>query len=80
MIDLGKIDDIVNRLSESLPPGVTRLREDLEKQFRSVLNAAFEKMELVTREEFDIQKSVLQKTELKLKQLEQQLEVLDGKK
>ncbi len=80
MIDLGKIDDIVNRLSESLPPGVTRLREDLEKQFRSVLKAAFEKMELVTREEFDIQKSVLQKTELKLKQLEQQLEVLDGKK
>ncbi len=77
MIDLGKIDDIVNRLSDSLPPGARRLREDLEKQFRSILKTAFEKMNLLTREEFDIQKSVLERTQLKLEALERQLEKLE---
>ena len=78
MIDLGKIDDIVNRLSDSLPPGANRLREDLETQFRSILKTAFEKMDLVTREEFDIQKSVLERTRIKLEALERQLDELEG--
>jgi BMFP domain-containing protein YqiC len=78
MIDLGKIDDIVNRLSESLPPGVNRLKEDMESQFRSVLKGAFEKMDLVTREEFDIQKSVLKRTQAKLEALEKQLNELES--
>jgi BMFP domain-containing protein YqiC len=78
MIDLGKIDDIVNRLSESLPPGVTRLKDDMETQFRSVLKTAFEKMDLVTREEFDIQKSVLERTQVKLESLERLLKDLES--
>lgn len=78
MIDLGKIDEIVTRLSESLPPGATRLKEDAETQFRSVLKSAFEKMELVTREEFDIQKSVLERAQIKLEALERQLEEMEN--
>jgi len=78
MIDLGKIDEIVTRLSESLPPGAIRLKEDAEAQFRTVLKAAFEKMELVTREEFDIQKSKLERTRIKLEALERQLDELDS--
>ena len=77
MIDLGKIDDIVNRLSDSLPPAASRLREDMEAQFRSVLKSAFQRMDLVTREEFDIQKSVLERTQQKLEALQQQLEELE---
>ena len=77
MIDLGKIDDIVNRLSESLPPGANRLKEDAQTQFRTILKAAFEKMELVSREEFDIQKSVLERTQIKLESLQRQLEELE---
>jgi BMFP domain-containing protein YqiC len=77
MIDLGKIDEIVSRLGESLPPGAARLREDMESQFRSVLKSAFEKMELVTREEFDIQTSVLERARIKLEALERQLEELE---
>ena len=77
MIDLGKIDEIVNRLSASLPPGASRLKEDAESQFRSVLKSAFEKMELVTREEFDIQASVLERTRIKLEALERRLDELD---
>ena len=77
MIDLGKIDDIVNRLSESLPPGANRLKEDAQTQFRTILKAAFEKMDLVSREEFDIQKSVLERTQIKLESLQRQLEELE---
>ena len=77
MIDLGKIDEIVNRLSDSLPPGANRLKEDMESQFRSVLKSAFEKMELVTREEFDIQTSVLERSRVKLEALERQLDELE---
>ena len=76
MIDLGKIDEIVTKLSESLPPGATRLREDVEERFRPVLQKAFEKMELVTREEFDTQNALLERLQTKLEALEQQLEEL----
>ncbi len=77
MIDLGKIDDIVSRLSNALPPGAIQLKDDLESQFRSVLKSAFEKMDLVTREEFDIQKAVLERTRVKLEALERQLDELE---
>lgn len=77
MIDLGKIDEIVTRLSEAMPPGARRIQEDLETRFRAVLTSAFEKMDLVTREEFDIQSSVLERTRLKLEALEQKLRELE---
>ncbi len=77
MIDLGKIDDIVSRLSSALPPGATQLKDDLETQFRSVLKSAFEKMDLVTREEFDIQKAVLERARVKLGALERLLDELE---
>jgi BMFP domain-containing protein YqiC len=78
MIDLGKIDEIVTRLSASLPPGASQLKEDLEAQFKTVLKSAFEKMDLVTREEFDIQSSVLERARIKLEALERQLAELEG--
>lgn len=77
MIDLGKIDEIVTRLSEAMPPGARRIQEDLETRFRDVLTSAFEKMDLVTRKEFDIQASVLERTRLKLEALEQKLRELE---
>jgi BMFP domain-containing protein YqiC len=77
MVDLGKIDDIVTRLSEAMPPGARRIQKDLEARFRVVLTSAFEKMDLVTREEFDIQSSVLERTRLKLEALERKLRDLE---
>jgi BMFP domain-containing protein YqiC len=77
MIDLGKIDEIVTKLSDSLPPGAARLQEDLEQQFRSILQKAFAKMELVTREEFDAQLATLERMRVKLESLERQLEQLE---
>jgi hypothetical protein len=77
MIDLGKIDELATRLSEALPPGAQRLREDARARFRSVLKSAFEKMDLVSREEFDIQSAVLERTRAKLEAIEQQLLALE---
>ena len=77
MIVLGKIDEIVTKLSDSLPPGAARLQEDLEQQFRSILQKAFAKMELVTREEFDAQLATLERMRVKLESLERQLEQLE---
>lgn len=77
MIDLGKIDELATRLSESLPPGARRLQEDAEARFKSVLKSAFRKMDLVSREEFDIQSAVLERTRIKLEAIEQQLKELE---
>jgi hypothetical protein len=77
MIDLRKIDEIVTRLSEAMPPGARRIQKDLETRFRAVLTSALEKMDLVTREEFDIQSTVLERTQLKLEALEQKLRELE---
>ncbi|MGR8934268.1 MAG: ubiquinone biosynthesis accessory factor UbiK [Gammaproteobacteria bacterium] len=70
MFDAKSLDEIANRLAGSIPPGLQALREDMEKNFRAILQSAFAKMDLVTREEFEVQKGVLAKTRQKLEALE----------
>lgn len=65
------INDIVSRLLGSIPPGVRNLPKDLEKNFKSVLQQSFKKMDFVTREEFDVQVKVLERTRKKLEALEE---------
>lgn len=77
MIDLKLIDDLSRKLTESLPPGLLRLKEETDEQFRLVLTRAFERMNLVTREEFDAQSAVLARTREKLEGLQQQIEELE---
>ncbi len=73
------IDELSKRLGEILPPGVHVLKEDMEKNIRGVLQAAFSKMDLVSREEFEVQARVLQRTREKLEALEKQLAELEAK-
>jgi BMFP domain-containing protein YqiC len=61
MFDPKSIDDIASRLSDAIPPGLNNFKEDLEKNFRAILQSALGKMDLVTREEFEVQKGVLAK-------------------
>ena len=70
MFDPKSIDDIATRLSDAIPPGLSSLKEDMEKNFRAILQGALGKMDLVTREEFEVQKGVLAKTRSKLEDLE----------
>jgi BMFP domain-containing protein YqiC len=63
-------------LGDSLPPGVAQLKDDLEDQFRTVLAGAFERMNLVGREEYDAQCAILEATRVKLAELERRLDDL----
>ena len=78
MIDLKAIDDLARRLNDLVPPGLEGARTDLEKNFRAALQAGLGKLDLVTREEFEVQKAVLRRTREKLEALERQLEALDA--
>ncbi|MCG6116996.1 MAG: accessory factor UbiK family protein [Aquimonas sp.] len=73
MIRLKALDDLAHRLSELLPPGLEDARVDLEKNFRAALHSGFGKLDLVTREEFDVQRAVLLRTREKLALLERML-------
>ena len=77
MFDPKAIDDIANRLADTIPPGLNALKEDMEKNFRAILQSAFGKLDLVTREEFEVQKAVLAKTRQKLEALEGQVAALE---
>ncbi len=70
MFDPKSIDDIANRLADAVPPGLNNLKEDMEKNFHAILQGALGKLDLVTREEFEVQKAVLAKTRSKLEELE----------
>lgn len=77
MIDLKLIDELSRKLADSLPPGLVRLKEEADAQFRLVLTRAFERMNFVTREEFDAQSAVLLRTREKLEKLEKQIAALE---
>ncbi len=78
MIDTKKLDEIARRLAEVVPPGVKAVRDDMEKNFRSVLQSAFSRMDLVTREEFEVQQALLSRTREKLDELVHRLAELEG--
>lgn len=72
--DFTTLDDITRKLAESLPREWKKAGEDIEARFRQVLEAQLSKLDLVTREEFEIQKRVLERSREKLEQLEKKLE------
>ena len=75
------LEQIVNRVSEQLsqvlPPGVRQLRGDLEENIKAVLREALARMELVTREEFDIQATLLARARSRLEAVEAELRALE---
>ncbi|MCC5868681.1 MAG: accessory factor UbiK family protein [Gammaproteobacteria bacterium] len=72
------LDELARRLAESVPEGVRAAGADLEKNFRGLLQSGFSRMDLVTREEFEIQAGVLARTREKLEALEARLAELEG--
>jgi hypothetical protein len=73
------IDDLARRLAGSVPEGMLALRRDLEQNFKGVLQSQLASLDLVTREEFDVQANVLKRTREKLAALEQRLAGLENK-
>ena len=78
MIDLAQLDELARRLSSLVPPGLREGREELQQNFKSVLQAGLGKLDLVTREEFEVQRAVLARTREKLEALERDLAALGG--
>ncbi len=77
MIDPKIFDELAHKLAATLPPGFQELQQDLEKNFRAALQAALGKLDLVTREEFEVQSELLSRTRIKLEQLEQRVTELE---
>ena len=77
-MDNFRIDEIARRLLESLPPAFRTMSRDLETNFRAVLRSSLGKLELVTRDEFDTQTRVLERTRARLAELEARLQALEG--
>lgn len=76
-MDLRMIDDLTRRLGEALPPGLTQKKEEMENQFRAVLTTAFERMNLVSRDEFDAQCAVLEEARQKIAELQRRMQELE---
>ena len=73
-----RIEDLAGKLAGLLPPALRGLRAELEDNFRAVLRANLEKLELVSRERFDVQAELLARTQIKLKTLEARLAALES--
>lgn len=72
------IDELARRLSAHVPQAVTAVRRDLEDNFKAVLQAGLAKLDLVTRQEFDVQAGVLRRTREKLEALESRLAAFEN--
>ncbi len=68
------IENLAEKLAAAVPEGLRSMREDLEHNFRAVLRSSLSKLDLVTREEFEVQEAVLARTREKLEALEAKLE------
>ncbi|HXK55438.1 MAG: accessory factor UbiK family protein [Gammaproteobacteria bacterium] len=79
MIDPKVLDDLAKRVASSVPAGLQSMQGELQKNLRAALTAGLSRLDLVTREEFDIQASVLLRTREKLELLERQMKELEQK-
>ena len=71
------IEKLARKLAESLPQGLRSVRDELERNFLAVLRSGLSKLDLVTREEFDVQEAVLARTREKLQALEARLRAIE---
>jgi len=79
MIDPKQIEDIAAKLAAVIPPGLRGLRNELQDNFRAVLSANLEKLDLVSRERFDVQAELLARTQARLAAMEKRLEALESR-
>ena len=79
MIKPQVVEDVVDKIGQLIPQDLKTIREEFHNNAKAILVAGLKKMDLVTREEFDVQKAVLAKTREKLKMLEAELKHIQNK-
>ena len=78
-INSNGLDELARRLADSVPESVRAFGRDLEGNFKAVLQAQLAKLDLVTRQDFDVQAAILQRTQAKLTAIEDRLKELEAK-
>ncbi len=79
MLDAKLLDDIAKRLSGAVPASAKAVQADVEKNLRAATESVFSRLDLVTREEFDVQRKVLARSREKIDQLEKQVAELEAR-
>lgn len=77
MLNPSQLESMAKKIADIVPEGFGEMPAGMQSQVKTVLATAFDKMDLVSREEFDIQTAVLSKTRAKLEQLEKQVAELE---
>jgi ubiquinone biosynthesis accessory factor UbiK len=78
-LNSSNLDELARRLAESVPESVRSFGRDLEGNFKAVLQAQLAKLDLVNRQEFDVQAAILERTQAKLAAMEARLKELEAK-
>ena len=79
MVDPRVLEELMTRIAAALPPEMGRLRDDVNRNLRAAVTSALARMDIVTREEFDVQAAVLARTREKLDTLDKQVASLEKK-
>ncbi|WP_370549235.1 accessory factor UbiK family protein [Edwardsiella tarda] len=79
MIDPKKIEQIARQVHQSMPKGLREFGDDMEKRIRQILQTQLNRLDLVNREDFDVQTQVLLRTREKLALLEQRVTALENR-
>ena len=77
MIDNKTLDEMARKFTEMLPESVRNAQKDVEKNVKASLSGAFQRMDLVTREEFDVQVALLERTRERLGAMEERVTALE---
>ncbi|MDP7592840.1 MAG: accessory factor UbiK family protein [Litorilituus sp.] len=78
MINAKKIEEIAKQVTDAIPPGLKTMANDIEEKTKTVLQRKLSQLDVVSREEFDVQTQVLLKTRAKLTELEERLTQLEN--
>ena len=78
-INTNGLDELAKRLADSVPESLRAFGRDLESNFKAVLQAQLAKLDLVTRQDFDVQAAILERTQGKLTAIEARLKELEAK-
>lgn len=79
MLDPKKLEELAKQITEAIPPGVRSMAEGAEAKVKQILQSQLNKLDFVSREEFDVQSNVLMRTRQKLEALEARLTELETK-
>lgn len=77
MFDPQQLNELARRISEVIPQDLTAIKSDFETNIKAILQASLSRMNLVTREEFDVQRKVLLRAREQIDAMEERIKALE---